>query len=190
MYLQLSCEFLLSLYCEKRLHLEPIQEEPEQEDEAVRSRAGEREAGDFQTPADAETEKLMADNMSEEDELRVLRPRRVTRSHTFPQMQFPTNQQEGEERHASLDWNLTDESTPTKEVRVRNDKRSTSGELRIKVGPALLGTIYLQTLQHLPKKKRSSFVLRSPRSNGKSSPCLNHRRQGEQAGKNAGEDVA
>lgn len=150
---------MLPLYCGKRLHLEPIQEEPEQEDEAVRSGAGEREAGDFQTPVDAETEKVMADGMSEEGDLRVLRPSRVARSYTFLQMHPPTNQQEEEESHSSSDWNLADESTPTKEVRERNDESSTSGELRLKVGAALLGMIYPQTLQLLLKRKKRDHRL-------------------------------
>lgn len=70
----------------------------------------------------------MADDRSEEDEddfapLRVLRPRRLSRSHSqksFPQMQSTLNE--------------ADEATPPKQARLRNDKRSTSGELRIKVG--------------------------------------------------------
>lgn len=69
----------------------------------------------------------MADDASEEDEddfaLRVMRPRRLSRSRrreSFPQMQSTVND--------------ADEATPPKQARLRNDKRSASGKLRIKVG--------------------------------------------------------
>lgn len=133
--------------CEKRPHLEPIQEESEQEDELEGSKTRESEDEDFQIQVGVETKTIMADDKSEEDEddsalLRVLRPRRLSHSHSqdsIPQMQFTTNQQEKVENFSLSDWKshtvgLSDEATPPKQARLRNNKRSTSDELRIKVG--------------------------------------------------------
>lgn len=128
--------------CEKRPHLEPIQEEPEQEDEdeAEKSRTSEEEDESFQIRAGAETEGETEEENSEEegDELRVMRLRRrlSSQSHeSFPQMQFSSSEQAKSENlsppaqnsHAAA---LSDEG---QQERPREEKRSTSRQLRIKV---------------------------------------------------------
>lgn len=78
----------IALYCcEKRPHLEPIQEESEVEDECERSETEEMEDKEFQSPVGHEDD--------EEDELTALRPKRVSRSHSqsFLQVQLNRSQQ-------------------------------------------------------------------------------------------------
>lgn len=116
----------------KRQQLEPIQEETEQEDELDRSKTGKREDGDFPTRAGAETKR----NEDDEEELTVQRPRRPSRSHSresLPPVQRMDNRREGMECLSLSEGNLADESTTPK--RVGKERRSTSGELSIKVGP-------------------------------------------------------
>lgn len=110
--------------------MEPIQEEEE------RKRDGDDE--DFQTQSDEETKRVMGDEKSEEDEddsgvLRVMRPRRVSRhsQERFPQLQVSINQQSD---LSSQTVSSCEEATTPKLTGIRYGKRSTSGELRIKVG--------------------------------------------------------
>lgn len=65
-------------------HLEPIQEESEQEDEIEESKTGGGKEEDCQTQVRVETKEVLKEDLSEEDEddtapLRVLRPRRLSR---------------------------------------------------------------------------------------------------------------
>lgn len=110
--------------------MEPIQEEEE------RKKEGEDE--DFQTQSVEETKRVMGDEMNEEDEddsgvLRVMRPRRLSRhsQERFPQLQLSINQQRDLSSQAVSSH---DEATTPKLTGIRYGKRSTSGELRIKVG--------------------------------------------------------
>lgn len=125
---------------EQRPHLEPIQEESEQEDEIGGSETGEGEEEDFQIQVGVETKEAMTEE-SEEDValLRVLRPRRLSRSQeSVPQMQSTNNNQEETENFSVSDRSLravdlSDETTAPVQARLGNEKRSRSGELRIKV---------------------------------------------------------
>lgn len=125
---------------EQRPHLEPIQEESEQEDEIGGSKTGEGEEEDFQIQVGVETKEVMTEE-SEEDValLRVLRPRRLSRSQeSVPQMQSTNNNQEETENFSMSDRSLravdlSDEATAPVQARLGNEKRSRSGELRIKV---------------------------------------------------------
>lgn len=130
---------------EQKPHLEPIQEESEHEDEIGGSKTGEGAEEDFQIQVGVETKEAMTEDESEEDEdaalLRVLRPRRLSRSlrhESFPQMQSTNNHQEEMENFSVSDRSsravdLSDEATPPVQARLGNEKRSRSGELRIKV---------------------------------------------------------
>lgn len=82
--------------CEKRPHLEPIQEESEVEDEPE-----EIEEKEFQSSVGHEDD--------EEDELTVLRPKRVSRSHShsFPQVQLNRSQQKETGQLSSSPWNIS-----------------------------------------------------------------------------------
>lgn len=128
--------------CEKRPHLEPIQEEsePEDEDESEKSRTSEEEDECFQIRAGVETEVTGAEEYSEEegDELRVMRLRRrlSSQSHeSFPHMRFGSSEQAESENlsppaqnsHAAA---LSDEG---QRERPREEKRSTRRQLTIKV---------------------------------------------------------
>lgn len=108
--------------------MEPIQEEEE------RKRDGEDE--DSQTQSEGETKRVMGDERSEEDdsgELRVMRPRRLSRysQERCSQLQVSINQQSD---LSSQTVTSRDEATIPKLTGIRHGKRSTSGELRIKVG--------------------------------------------------------
>lgn len=130
--------------CEKRPHLEPIQEESEQEDEdeAEKSRTSEDEDESFQIRAGAETEVTGAEEESEEDgdELRVMRLWRRRRSSSqshgsLPQMQFSSSEQAESENLSPPAQNsdsaaLSDEG---KQERPRKEKWSISRQLRLKV---------------------------------------------------------
>lgn len=110
--------------------MEPIQEEEE--------RKGDEEDEDLQTQSDEETKRVMGDDQSEEDDsgvLRVMRPRRVSRysQEKFPQLQVSINQQRDLSSQA---MSSHDEAETPKPPRITYSKRSTSGELRIKVGPS------------------------------------------------------
>lgn len=129
--------------CEKRPHLEPIQEESEQEDEdeAEKSRTSEEEDESFQIRAGAETEVTGAEESSEEegDELRVMRLRRRLSSQSresFPQMQFSSSEQAESENLSPPAWNshTATSSDEGQQERPREEKRSTSRQLKIKVG--------------------------------------------------------
>lgn len=92
----------LAFYCcvwEKRPHLEPIQEESEVEDEHERSEGIENE--EFQGPGGHEDD--------EEGELIVLRPKRVSRSHSqsFPQVQLNWSQQKETSQLSSSSQNIS-----------------------------------------------------------------------------------
>lgn len=92
-----------------------------------------------------EPNSVTADDKSDEDEddsavLRVLRPRRLSRSHSrdsIPQMQFTVNQQEIMDNSCFSDGRsytvgLSDEASPPKQALSR--KRSSFDKQRLKVG--------------------------------------------------------
>lgn len=128
----------------QRPHLEPIQEESEQEDEIEGSKTGEEEEEeeeDFQVGV--ETKEVMTADESEEDEvlLRVLRPRRIYRPRSqvsFPRMQSTNKHQKemdssvSEQSSHSVYLNGEDTLRPV-QARLGKEKRSVSDELRIKV---------------------------------------------------------
>ncbi|KAE8290869.1 hypothetical protein D5F01_LYC10460 [Larimichthys crocea] len=129
----------------QRPHLEPIQEESEQEDEIEGSKTGEEEEEeeeeDFQVGV--ETKEVMTADESEEDEvlLRVLRPRRIYRPRSqvsFPRMQSTNKHQKEmdssvlEQSSHSVDLNGEDTLRPV-QARLGKEKRSVSDELRIKL---------------------------------------------------------
>lgn len=127
-------------------HLEPIQEESEQEDEIEESKTGGVKEEDCQTQVRVEKKEVLKEDLSEEDEddtapLRVLRPRRLSRflsQESFLQTQSTHNHQEELENFSVLDGSahavdLSDEATPPEQTRSGNEERSRSGQLRIKV---------------------------------------------------------
>ncbi|KAI3374900.1 hypothetical protein L3Q82_021442 [Scortum barcoo] len=128
---------------EQRPHLEPIQEESEQEDEIRGGETGEGQEEDFQIQVGVEAKEAMTEE-SEEDEdadlLRVLRPRRLSHSlsgKSIPQMQSANNHQEEMENFSLSDWSsravdLSDEASLPGQARLGSE-RSRSDELRIKV---------------------------------------------------------
>ncbi|XP_037642903.1 rRNA-processing protein EBP2-like isoform X2 [Sebastes umbrosus] len=133
----------MELQQQNKIHLEPIREESEREDEKEGSETGE---GEEEEEEDVETKEVMAEDKSEEDEdddapLRVLRPRRLSRSfsrESFPQIQSNHNHQEETANFGKTDWSshsvdLNDGATPPRQTRLGYKKMSTSGELRIKV---------------------------------------------------------
>lgn len=94
-----------------------------------------------------QTKEVVTEEESEEDEddappLRVLRPRRLSRSllrESFLQMQSTSNHQEEMENFSASDQSthagdLSGEATPPGQTRLGNEKRFSSGELKIKVG--------------------------------------------------------
>ncbi|TKS79701.1 hypothetical protein D9C73_014069 [Collichthys lucidus] len=138
----------------QRPHLEPIQEESEQEDEIEGSTTGEEEEEeeyekeeeeeeDFQVGV--KTKEVMTADESEEDEddvlLRVLRPRRMYPSRSqvsFPRMRSTNKHQKeidssvSEQSAHSVDLNGEDALRPV-QARLGKEKRSVSDELRIKI---------------------------------------------------------
>ncbi|KAG8014187.1 hypothetical protein GBF38_016533 [Nibea albiflora] len=122
----------------QRPHLEPIQEESEQEDEIEGSKTGEEE--DLRVGVEAK-EVMTADESEEDDDLlRVLRPRRIYRSHSqvsFPQVrptikrQRETDSSVSEQSSHSVDLKGEETLQPV-QARLGNEKRSVSDELRIK----------------------------------------------------------
>ncbi|TKS79775.1 hypothetical protein D9C73_013995 [Collichthys lucidus] len=137
----------------QRPHLEPIQEESEQEDEIEGSTTGEEEEEeeyekeeeeeeDFQVGV--ETKEVMTADESEEDEddvlLRVLRPRRMYPSRSqvsLPRMRSTNKHQKeidssvSEQSSHSVDLNGEDAPRPV-QARLGKEKRSVSDELKIK----------------------------------------------------------
>lgn len=110
-----------------------------------------------------ETKEVMAADESEEEEddddapvLRVMRPRRLSRSHSqesFPRMQ-PTNHHQEEvgsfcvSERSSHALDLSDEATPPKQAGSGNKKWSCSGGLRITVSILTQFTSRLNIWQH------------------------------------------
>ncbi|KAJ4937395.1 hypothetical protein JOQ06_001956 [Pogonophryne albipinna] len=123
---------------EQRPRLETIEEDSWQEDETEGRKSGEEEE-DFQIQVD--TKEVMVDEESEEDELRVLRPRRLSGS--LPQASYLKNQstnkdQEKMENSSDSDrstqaLDLCDEATTQQPKRFLNQKWSISKLLRIEV---------------------------------------------------------
>ncbi|KAK9539293.1 hypothetical protein VZT92_004409 [Zoarces viviparus] len=123
-----------------RPRLEPIQEESEREDEIKGSETGEGE----EEEEEEETMEVMAEDESENDEdapLRVLRPRRMSRSlsqESFLRIQSTDNNREETVTFSESDQNtrtvgVSEESTPPQQTRLGNEKRSIRGKLKIKV---------------------------------------------------------
>lgn len=133
-----------------RPHLEPIQEESEQEDEVEGSETGEEEEEveeeeeDFQEGV--ETKEVMTADESEEDEdedhdlLRVLRPKRIYRSHSkvsFPRARSSnrhrkeTDSSVSEQSSHSVDLK-GEETLRPEQARLGSERWSISDELRIK----------------------------------------------------------
>ncbi|XP_042285376.1 mitotic apparatus protein p62-like [Thunnus maccoyii] len=133
----------MDIHQQNRPRLEPIQEESEQEDETEGSRTGEDkgEEEDSQVQVGMETEDESEEDEDDDAPLRALRPRRLSRSlshESFPQMQSTNNNPEEMENISVSDLStfamvLSDEATPPGKPRLEFKKRSSSGELRIKV---------------------------------------------------------
>ncbi|GAA6234017.1 uncharacterized protein LOC120799288 isoform X2 [Lates japonicus] len=128
---------------EQRMHLEPIQEEPELENGFKGSKTGEGEQ-DFQIQVGMETEEVMAEDESEEEDdavLRVMRPGRRSRSfsrESFLQMQSSDNQQEEVENFSVSNEgthavDLSVKATPLRWRKLGKNKWSRILELRKKV---------------------------------------------------------
>lgn len=133
---------------EQRPRLEPIQEESEQEDDVKRSKTGEREEEDFQIQAGVETKEVMAEETEEEDEddkLRVLRPSRRSRSLSSHSLSLPRRRSANNHQDELESFSVSDshdEATPPKQVRLGHERRSSSGELRMKV--SILPQLYIK----------------------------------------------
>ncbi|XP_030259510.1 uncharacterized protein LOC115573045 isoform X1 [Sparus aurata] len=129
----------MDLQQKNRPRLEPIQEESEQEDDVKRSKTGEREEEDFQIQAGVETKEVMAEETEEEDEddkLRVLRPSRRSRSLSSHSLSLPRRRSANNHQDELESFSVSDshdEATPPKQVRLGHERRSSSGELRMKI---------------------------------------------------------
>ncbi|XP_078029505.1 uncharacterized protein LOC144465107 isoform X1 [Epinephelus lanceolatus] len=128
-----------------RLPLEPIQEEPEQEDEIEEGKTGGEEE-DFQSEVGVDTKEVVAEDESEEDEdhaaqLRVMRARRLPRSlrqESFLQIQSTNNHEEemenfSESYRSTRGVDLSDGATPPLQARLGNEKRFCRGVLQTEV---------------------------------------------------------
>lgn len=114
----------------QRPRLETIQEETEQEDEAEES---EIVREDFPIQDCVETkETTTEEEIDDEVQLRVLRPRRLSRLHSKENLPQSTNNQQEKIENFPVS-ELSEEGTPPKQTRSGNERRSSSGELSINV---------------------------------------------------------
>ncbi|XP_054452590.1 VID27-like protein [Anoplopoma fimbria] len=146
---------------EQRPRLEPIQEESEREDEFRGSETGE---GEGEEEEDVETEEVMEED--KDSPLRVMRPRRVSRSLSedrFLRTQSTDNYQEESAGFSESDWSthtvgLSEEAAPPQQTRVGNKKRSSSAELKIKVSKPIKN---IKVKPSVPKKRKSKVKKKS-----------------------------
>ncbi|XP_023282971.1 uncharacterized protein LOC111670480 [Seriola lalandi dorsalis] len=129
---------------QNKLYLAAIQEESEQEDEIGGSKTGENEEYS-RTQVGVDTEEVMTEDESEEEEddvpLRVLRPRRLSRSssqESFVPMPPANNDQEETQNSSVSDTSsrtedFRDEATTPGQPEVENGKQSSRRELAIKI---------------------------------------------------------
>lgn len=127
---------------EQRLRLEPIQEESEREDETERNKTEEENEDDFPFQVGLEEEDAQAEDVSDRDDdddddaqLRVLRPRKLSRSTSH----LLNNQREETESLSVPDLSTSElrgDATAPGQATFTTVRRSRSDKLKVKVGVA------------------------------------------------------